>query len=147
MTTSGGAAAAPTGYKKDFDGWHEEKKLIEAGTPSHGGATGHHYKAREVWWCSLGTNVGEEHDGTGDNYDRPVLVLMGFTINSCLIVPLTTSLRDHRLRPSVGIVGGKAARALLSQIRVIDRKRLIKKIQYLDQTIFDATIKAVKDML
>jgi mRNA-degrading endonuclease toxin of MazEF toxin-antitoxin module len=42
---------------------------------------------------------------------------------------------------------GKQAHALLSQVRVIDTKRLVKSIGYLDKAIFADIRKAVKGML
>ena len=58
-----------------------------------------------------------------------------------------SALSKHILRPSVGVVDGKEARALLSQIRLIDSKRLAKKIGYLNKDIFGQIKKAVKDIL
>ncbi|WP_439372678.1 type II toxin-antitoxin system PemK/MazF family toxin [Bradyrhizobium sp. DASA03120] len=103
--------------------------------------------ARELWWCSLGVNIGFEQDGSGKKYDRPVLILRGFSKETCLVIPLTTSVQQHPLRPSIGIVGGKEAHALLSQMRIIDSKRLIRKIGFLDKEIFETMRKAAKDLL
>jgi hypothetical protein len=44
--------------KKDFDGWNKDKKNI------NNEGTHKFYKAKEIWWCSLGLNVGFEQDGT-----------------------------------------------------------------------------------
>jgi mRNA-degrading endonuclease toxin of MazEF toxin-antitoxin module len=100
-----------------------------------------------LWWCSLGLNVGFEQDGSGKKYDRPVLILKGFSKETCLVIPLTTSVQHHPLRPSIGIVEGKEAHALLSQIRIIDTKRLIRKIGFLDKEMFETMRKAAKDLL
>ena len=54
--------------EKDFDGWNSNKKQI------HDHSAAPFYHKREIWWCSLGINVGFEQDGTGANYDRPVLI-------------------------------------------------------------------------
>ncbi len=56
---------------KDFDTWNNLKKGVNAGK-------GKLYKERDIWWCSLGVNVGFEQDGTGNSYERPVVVLRGF---------------------------------------------------------------------
>jgi len=34
-----------------------------------------YFHEREIWWCSLGLNIGYEEDGKNDNYTRPILVL------------------------------------------------------------------------
>ena len=100
------------------------------------------YHEREVWWCTLGVNVGSEENGSGEEYRRPALILKGLSVETCLIVPLTTSAKDHPLRVAMGLIGGKEARAILSQMRVIDTKRLVRKIEYLDVIKFRAHTKS-----
>ena len=57
---------------KDFDNWNIKKKNI------HAQKSGPFCHSREVWRCSLGVNVGDEQDGTGECFDRPVVVIRGF---------------------------------------------------------------------
>lgn len=52
--------------KKYFDAWNSKKKEI------HGKSEAAFYHEREVWWCSLGVNVGYEQDGSDIEYSRPV---------------------------------------------------------------------------
>ena len=105
------------------------------------------YTVREVWWCRVGVNVGTEQDGKGEWYARPCVILRGFGPDACLVVPLTTSPRDHALRIPVGLVEGVEARANLSQIRVVDTRRLEAKIGFLAESIFSKVRKAARDML
>ena len=37
------------------------------------------YKERDVWWVSLGHNIGDEEDGKGNSFSRPVLIVKGFS--------------------------------------------------------------------
>lgn len=126
---------------KDFDLWNEKKKElhIRAGAPF--------FHEREIWWCSIGVNIGSEQDGSDDEYSRPVLVLKGLSKETFLAVPLTTSTKSHFMRPSIGRVEGEEAHALLSQIRIVDTKRLVRKISYLDKEIFESIRKTIKGML
>ncbi len=126
---------------KNFTDWSNQKEII------HGKEKEVFCHVRELWWCALGLNIGSEQDGAGKEYSRPVLVLKSFSADTSLVIPLTTSVRPHPLRPPVGMVGGKDANALLSQMRVIDTKRLVRKIGYLDQDIFEKIRKAVKELL
>ena len=126
---------------KDFDAWNNIKKHL------HTREDAPFYHERELWWCTLGVNIGFEQDGSGEEHRRPVLILKGLSKKTCLVVPLTTATEDHPMRPSVGLVGRKKARALLSQIRVIDSRRLVSKIGYLNRGIFKQIRKAAKDML
>lgn len=107
--------------QKDFDSWNEHKKRVSRDE----GAKLYH--AREIWWATLGLNVGYEQDGTGKEFQRPVLVLKGFSKFVCLVVPLTTSQKKNRYHMSVGPVDGKDASAIISQVRLIDTRRLVNK--------------------
>ena len=125
---------------KNFDDWIEYKKTIND-------APGKMYSKRDIWWCSLGVNVGFEQDGTGKSYERPVVVLRGFSRAVCLIVPLTTSTKENKYHVALRDVDGKPAAAIISQIRLVDTKRFIDKIGMLDKEKFAEMKKAVKDLL
>jgi len=55
--------------------WHKEKQLF--------------FKEKELWWCSVGVNLGEEIFGKGVKFTRPVLIFKKFTSNSFLGLPIT----------------------------------------------------------
>jgi mRNA interferase MazF len=126
--------------QKDFDGWNEVKKKTSAEQPRL-------YTVREIWWCRLGVNVGTEQDGSGEKFLRPVVIVRGFGPDACLVIPLTTSAREHALRIPIGLVAGLQARANLSQTRVIDTRRLVEKVGFLEKDVFLTLRKAAKDML
>lgn len=125
---------------KDFDTWNGHKKAINGGE-------GKLYSERDIWWCSLGVNVGFEQDGTGKSYERPVVVLRGFSRAVCLVVPLTTSIKENKYHVSLGEVDGKPAAAIISQVRLVDTKRFIDKIGMLDKERFTEIKNAVKGLL
>lgn len=127
--------------QKDFDGWNEQKKE----TNSREDVLLYH--ERDVRWCRLGTNVGFEQDGTGAGRARPVLVLKAFNRYACLVIPLTTSTKRSPYHVSIGVVNNRPASVIISQLRLIDTKRLTVKIMVLNKTTFDKIRKAVKDML
>ena len=124
---------------KDFDKWNTEKKQTNAEQPRL-------YTVREVWWCRLGVNVGSEQDGSGRAFLRPVVIVRGFGADTCMIIPLTTSSRRHPLRVPVGVVQGEEASAILSQIRVVDTRRLVEKIGFLNKKSFGRLRKAVRTL-
>jgi mRNA-degrading endonuclease toxin of MazEF toxin-antitoxin module len=124
---------------KDFDAWNEKKKSIDAETLRF-------YTVREIWWCSLGVNVGTEQNGKGDEFARPCVIVQAFGMNGCMVIPLTTSKKENKHRISIGEVSGKAAKANLSQVRVIDTRRLIKKIGFLDKALFHEIEKHIRDL-
>lgn len=127
--------------QKDFDGWNEQKKEIDAREDIL------LYHERDIRWCRLGTNVGFEQDGTGVGRARPVLVLKAFNRFACLVVPLTTSTKQNPYHVSIGLVEGRPASVIISQLRLIDTKRLTVKIMRLNKVKFDEIRKAIKGML
>ena len=56
-------------HQKDFSEWHKIKAII------HHDKERPHFHEREIWFCSLGGNVGFEQDGRGETFLRPVIVL------------------------------------------------------------------------
>lgn len=54
--------------KKDFDKWIRVKKQIDKQNKLRS------IKEGDIWWSSVGENVGNEICGKGDAYTRPVLV-------------------------------------------------------------------------
>jgi len=128
--------------QKDFDQWNKIKKETDS-------AEGYlpFYHERQVRWCRLGVNVGFEQDGTGSGFSRPVVILKGFNRNVCLALPLTTSNKKNKYYVSAGTVGGREAAAIISQIRLVDTRRLDQQIGVLEKSVFDTIRKAVKDML
>ena len=70
---------------KDFDSWNEEKKSLEN--------VGHDILAfheREIWWCSIGINLGDEQDGKNELFERPVLILKKFNNKVAWVLPMST---------------------------------------------------------
>jgi mRNA interferase MazF len=126
---------------KDFEEWNKNKQQI------HNQGENKLYHAREVWWCSLGINIGFEQDGTGAEAERPVLILKGFSRQVCLVIPLTTSTKTNPYHFALGKIAGRDSFAIMSQIRLIDTKRLINKVGVLEQEKFEEVRKTAKDLL
>ena len=127
--------------KKDFDKWNIKKKEIHNQKPAVFCHT------REVWWCAIGFNVGFEQDGTGKNFDRPVIVIRVFNLNIFLGVALTGNKKIGRYYFPLGKIEGRDASVILSQVRLIDTKRLVRKIATIDKNTFEELKKALKGAL
>jgi len=56
-------------YIKDFDNWNNIKKKLDKSDQNQS------FYEKEIWWCSVGINVGSEHDGKGNRFMRPVYIL------------------------------------------------------------------------
>ena len=119
---------------KDFDGWNEIKKEI------HSNGENKFYQPRDIWWCSMGLNVGTESDGKGREYKRPIVAIKGFNKESFLGIALTGRKLEGKYYLFLGKVEDREASANLSQIRIFDTKRLVKKIGKLERNKFDELI-------
>ena len=127
--------------EKDFDQWNTSKKRLDSSSPLI------RYHEREIWWCAFGVNVGFEQDGTGRNFDRPALILRGFSPHVCVAIPLTGSKREGIFYSYLGRMGDRDASVVLSQIRLIDTRRLIRKMATLEEEKFKKVKIALRDLL
>lgn len=50
---------------KDFNNWNTEKQNLEENTLND-----LVFHRREVWWCSIGINLGYEQDGKNKFYEN-----------------------------------------------------------------------------
>ena len=123
---------------KDFDIWNEQKKYINEQSEDK------FYHPRDIWWCRLGVNVGYEQDGKDKEFERPVLVLKSFGPNICLVIPLTTSPKKHFYRIAIGLVDEKEASVIISQLKVVDTKRFVDKIEVLNKETFHIIQKHIR---
>jgi mRNA-degrading endonuclease toxin of MazEF toxin-antitoxin module len=126
---------------KDFDKWNEKKKQL------HKEAVNLLYHQEEIWWCHLGINIGFEEDGTGDEAERPVVIVRRFNSQLCWVIPLTTSQKKNPYYFYAGNVDGVPASVILSQMRPVDTKRLINLVGVMDHKIFYPIKQAVRALL
>lgn len=85
------------------------------------------FKQGDIWWCSLGFNIGEEIFGKGEKFTRPVLIFKKFTGNSFLGLPLTTHGKKGSWYVEIEFKGTKQY-VLLNQVRILDKKRLTSRL-------------------
>lgn len=129
--------------KKDFQKWHKKKELIH----NEKDISNLFFKEREVWWVTLGANIGFEQDGKGEEFRRPIIILKKFNQFVVLTVPLTTKIKKNKYYFSIDIGDGIPRMAIISQLRLIDTKRLIDKLATLDEGSFIKIKDAIKAML
>ena len=85
------------------------------------------YDERDVYWCSIGQNIGDEEYGKGAMFSRPVLVLKKYNKNLFFGIPLTTKIKDN-LYYSRLVFKDKEICAMLSQGWVLDSRRMGAKM-------------------
>lgn len=123
--------------EKDFSKWFVLKKVAHETT---GTALFHE---REIWWCKLGANVGFEMDGHGKDFERPVVIIKKFNLDTCIVISLTSKPKVGKYYFPMGVVQERDAKAVLSQIRLIDRKRLEEKIGTVPKETFKELLSAI----
>lgn len=125
---------------KEFDGWNQLKQKIEKRNLSPT------FQEREIWWCSLGINIGYEENGKNNLFNRPVLVVRKFNNNLFLGIPLSSKIKDNKFYYPIHFKE-KVCSILLSQIRVIDAKRLTHKMSSISRDQFFEIREKIKEMI
>lgn len=126
-------------YIKNFNKWNNEKQLIEKNSREVFGYP------REVWWCSLGINIGAEIDGKNENFERPVIIMKVYNKETMLVLPTTSRERNDKFHTAIEINTvventkdnyKKMVYVKLTQARVISNKRLIRKVDVINENDF-----------
>ena len=124
--------------EKDFDNWNIKKKKISQREEEI------LFHEREVWWCALGVNIGFEQDGKNDNFERPVLVMKKFNRDVLLVLPLTRSNKSNKYYYRLKQGKERDSVVILSQIRLISSKRLLRKMRMIAQSEFNEINEKIK---
>ena len=115
--------------KAHYDAWNNKKKALWVATPKV------LFKEADIWWCSVGLNLGNESMGKGEAFSRPVLVLRKLSHESCIVLPLTT-------KPKIGTwyaqitLHNEPRWVMLHQIRMMHIKRFQRRLSALNQDDF-----------
>lgn len=118
-------------YTKDFDNWNVKKKVINEVEISGD----FYFHEREIWWCSVGVNVGAEMDGKNEHFERPVLVVRKMSKEQFFGVPLTSKNKPGMYYVPVSY-GERNGSICLSQFKAFSSRRLLRKIDTLDKENF-----------
>lgn len=105
------------------------------------------FHEREVWYCHLGENIGFEQDGKEGTFLRPVVIVKKFNNEIFWAIPLTSAIKKGKYYFIVSLNGIKRSSAILSQIRLIDAKRLSHKIGNVPNGEFITLKKTFKDIM
>ena len=127
--------------QKDFDNWNKEKKNLE-----DVGHTELFFHEREIWWASIGINLGDEQDGKNDLYERPVLVLRKFNRKLAWILPMST--QDKKGTYYYPLKHGeKIFTIILSQLKLVSVKRFRRLIRKISPNQYSLIKRRIVDIL
>jgi mRNA interferase MazF len=104
-------------------------------------------RKKEIWWVSLGQNIGVEINGKHSRFERPVLVVKVFNTNSILAIPISTKIKEGEYLFKFMSGSNEIRNANLSQIRSISVKRFLRKIESMSDLDFDKVIEKIKNFL
>lgn len=116
-----------------YTNWNEIKIAIEYENIIVG------FKERDIFYMSMGKNIGFEQDGKGENFVRPVVIIKGFNKNMFFGIPLSTKMKEGKFyykfqfQKKDELVENIA---LLSQMRLFSTKRLLNKIGVISKEDF-----------
>lgn len=114
-------------FIKRFTEWFQVKVRLDKQS--------HHpplFNEGEVWWCSLGENVGGEISGKGDYFRRPMVVLRKLDKFSFIGLPLTSQQKYGTWYHQI-FFKRKENTVILAQIRYVDYRRMDKLMGTINQ--------------
>lgn len=98
------------------------------------------FKQGEVWWCSVGMNVGDEIYGKGSKFRRPVLVFKKLTRTTFFGLPITMREKSGTWYVEICVLEERRW-VLLNQARTFDCRRLQRRISVLSEEDFSGVSK------
>jgi mRNA-degrading endonuclease toxin of MazEF toxin-antitoxin module len=114
---------------KKFIGWIYNKIYIHSRTRVA------LVKEGEVYWCTLGENIGDEENGKGEDFRRPVLIFKKFNNNIFWGIPMSTKIKNNKYYVKV-LLKNVEQSVMISQLRILDTKRLDEKMGYISYVEF-----------
>jgi len=116
--------------EKDFDVWNKEKKNLH-----YGDFEELLFHEREIWWCSIGVNIGDEQDGKNELFERPILVIKKFNRKLAWVLPMSAKPKEGKYYFKLEH-DGKIFNVILSQLRLLSVKRFHRFVRKISPNQF-----------
>jgi mRNA-degrading endonuclease toxin of MazEF toxin-antitoxin module len=115
---------------QDFDNWNNLKKLIHKKEINDE----FNFHSGDIWWTTLGINIGKEINGKNETFERPVLILKVINKHTLYVLPLTSknSFTD-KYHYKVNYEDGESGVVVFSQMRVVGSNRLLRKLSRINK--------------
>ena len=127
--------------KKDFKKWHDKKTKVDEIEKRP------FFHEREIWFCYLGVNVGFEQDGSGKDFQRPVIIIRKFNNEVCWVVPLSKTDKRGKYYYAFPFDNDLISVAIVSQVRLLDVRRLSRRIGEMKEKDFSQLVNKIKALL
>lgn len=105
-----------------------------------------YFYEKQIWWASIGQNVGSEQNGKNDNFERPILVLKKFNEDTLWAIMASSKIRSGRYYTSCHL-DDKEFSLNLSQLRLISSRRLLRLVGMISLEEFELIRDKVKDIV
>ena len=106
-----------------------------------------YFREKQIWWVSIGQNIGIEANGKNRSFERPVIILKKFNAEAFLGVTLSSKKKVGTYYFQLSGNTPKPSFVNLSQIKLMSSKRLIRKISELPAAEFDTIRRLIKEYL
>lgn len=117
-----------------FDKWNILKKEVDLQVPDF------NFSEKEIWWCSLGKNIGNEQDGKNNNFERPVVILKKWSSNFFIGLPMTSknkiNEKNQKFYFEYDLNESEVGYVILTQIKSLSSKRLIRRMGKMSDKLF-----------
>lgn len=84
-----------------------------------------YFYERQIWWASLGQNIGREQNGKNTNFERPILIFKKFNKDTLWAIPASSKIKAGRYYKNYHLDENEFS-LNLSQLRLISSKRLLR---------------------
>ncbi|MFA6006625.1 MAG: type II toxin-antitoxin system PemK/MazF family toxin [Candidatus Paceibacterota bacterium] len=130
----------PADIAKKFLEWIKVKIFTEI--------SGRHliFSEGEIWWTSIGHNIGMESNGKNENFERPVLILRKFGKDSFWGISVSSNIRIDHFYYRFKLKGEEYC-LNLSQLRLLSSKRLLRRVGYFNAEDFTKVRSLIKDLV
>ncbi len=106
-----------------------------------------YFYKKDIWWASLGANIGHEEDGKNKRFERRVLILKKFNTHLILIVPLSSKIKNDKFYYYKFATNDKFVSAMICQLRLISSKRLIRKMGEISNFDFEKIRQRIRNLI
>jgi len=122
---------------KDFQRWNIQKIDLNDNKARA------NFHERDIWFATVGANIGFEQDGKGQEFLRPIIVVKKFNNDIFWGVPTTKKEKIGKYYLKVLFNESYSTNAILSQLRLADCKRLKYQIGIINEGDFDEMKKRI----
>ncbi len=94
-----------------------------------------HVNEGDIWWISVGENIGREINGKSRKFSRPVIIFKKLAHGFYFVIPASTQIKNSSWYIYYQCQSIEAV-ACLHQARAVDHRRLLERMGELDSNDF-----------